>query len=554
MPSDLSLTSSETIAIIGAGATAALGMPTTDRQSHIFRDLSAKDADIRAVLAEHFAGRDLEIMECFLAFLDGNGGSIHEVTKDDVIHARAVYGAGKDDKTLSHRIRELRARYDWGAAKRVIAACPHNKRNDSLIRDAYSIIDRKLLAHQSLEAEDGSSLSATRLEGARNFLTLFINLLFASAWNRIAEGGKSETFERYKRFIRSFGTLMQKEGRRFCGKHPLQDRAFYLFSTSFVSFNFELVFPWIFMNVHRELNKGGTYIGDRPLKLWLDYGCEHRRRKVSDGTVVSALEFTEAVASRENEDGDAHVGSELNRCGKFYFAHGSSAWRECPVCARMTFLDGSTVGGWNYLSRGLFPAFPIPIFERGAMTLTKQEKAWSEGLALDALQCMHCGARTETTDAPMIMQTMHKATPTSFLEEIQRAVRISLAKARHIVLLGYRLPEDDTIWQQALSEAVRGRCNTENAAYCSVVAGIKGGCEWLCDDGLDRYVAAHRNKDDASEWGVPAIENAIAIFGKEHVRAWTGGIPQVFGTCDENAVNALFYPQWVEWHGTRLET
>ena len=54
-------------------------------------------------------------------------------------------------------------------------------------------------------------------------------------------------------------------------------------------------------------------------------------------------------------------------------------------------------------------------------------------------------------------------------------------------------------------------------------------------------------------YGIDAIENAIAIFGKEKVRAWTGGIPQVFGDCSEANVKDLFYPDFVEWNKTRLE-
>ena len=114
---------------------------------------------------------------------------------------------------------------------------------------------------------------------------------------------------------------MQKEGIHLSGQgKKFHDRDFYLFSTSFVSFNFEMVFPWIFMNSHYELNHQPPYIQDHPLKLWLDYGVEHRGRKLDDkGNIIPTLEFTESVASRENEDD--HIGTPLNRAGKFYFAH-----------------------------------------------------------------------------------------------------------------------------------------------------------------------------------------------------------------------------------------
>ena len=94
---------------------------------------------------------------------------------------------------------------------------------------------------------------------------------------------------------------------------------------------------------------------------------------------------------------------------------------------------------------------------------------------------------------------------------------------------------------------------TLNATFCTVVVGHKGENHWIHPDELESYVELHRNADDADAWGVKAIENARAIFGKDKVRAWTGGIPQVFGTCTENDVKNLFYPDFVNWAGTRLE-
>ena len=545
-------THSETLVFIGAGATAKLGMPSSNDQTTIFRDLCKKEASKEASLSKFFSEPDLQRVVAFLSFLDSD--NFYEVSDDDLKSAKVVYGE-QTDGLLKRRILELRTEYDWNAAKKIIKICPHDEKKDNLIRDVYSIIDGKLLSHQSLKVSIEKSeeiLSESRLQGARNFLTLFINMLFASAWNKIADGEKSEEFNQYKKFINSFDRLMQKEARDFYRRYSVESRDFYLFTTSFVSFNFEMVFPWLFMNSHYELNHQKSYMKDRPLKLWLDFGCEHRGRKTNlDGEIISTLEFTEAVASRENED--EHIGSELNRCGKFYFAHGSSNWRECPVCGRMTFYFGYSRNKWSYKSKELTSPFPIPLFGMDKInSLTAKEKEWRKQLRFDSLQCMHCGAETVASDAPMIMQTMYKSTPTSFLEEIQRNVKVSLEKAKHIVLLGYRLPVDDTIWQHAFAEGVRSR-QEGNEAFCSVVVGYMGEKRWLYGEELMHFVDAHRKADDSAAWGADAIENAIAIFGKEKVRAWTGGIPQVFGECTEMDVKKLFYPDFVEWKNTRLE-
>ena len=565
MQDDFKSIHSEVLVFIGAGATASLKMPQTYDQTKIFRTLSDKsNADeARTELLKWFSEPDLSKIICFLNLLYGTEKSIFEISEKDLKNAKAVYRID-DDKLLRKRILELRSEYDWNAAKKVLNICPSSiGDNDNLILDVYSIIDKKILTGQSLKVViDGEEeiISPSRLQAARNFLILFVNMMFASAWHTIIAERDADLliqFEKYKKFINSFDRIMQKEGRIFFSnkKHAVQNRDFYLFTSSFVSFNFEMVFPWIFMMSHKELNQHAPLIkGDHPLKLWLDYGCEHRGRKTIENTVVPTLEFTESVASRENEDGTNHVGTELNRTGKFYFAHGSSNWRECPICGRMTFYFGYSDKKWNYKSKELIPLFPIPIFGTDKIKyLTKKETEWRKELRYDSVQCMHCGAETKALDAPMIMQTMYKSTPTSFLEEIQRNVKVSLANARHIVLLGYRLPPDDTIWYQSFAEAIRAK-NSDNAAYCTVVVGYKGRNEWLYKDELEKYVKNNRKEDNAEDYGVSAIESAWAIFGKENVRAWTGGIPQVFGSATENDVKELLYPKdFVDWKETRLE-
>lgn len=553
---------SEVLCVIGAGATAALGMPTTAAQTQIFRELSESSDEQKSkeILSHYFSDGDLIKMLAFLNLLYGDDEkNIFQISESDIQNAKILY-ENHDRNLLEKRIHELRQEYDWNAAKKILKLCPNpnDKNSDNLILDAYSVIDKKLISRQSLKVQNDKILSTSRLRGARNFLILFVNMLFASCWNEITKGKKSDEFKTYKKFVNTFDRMMQKEGQIFHQrKYDKSDRKFYLFSTSFVSFNFEMIFPWLFMNSHRELNHRPVYIQDHPLHLWLDYGCEHRGRKLNkNGEVVSTLEFTESYASRQNED--EHIGTPLVRGGKFYFAHGSSAWRECPVCGRMTFLFGYTDKKWDYKSKELIPFFPFPIFDMEKIQresgFTKQEQEWRKNLRYDSIQCMHCGAETKASDSPMIMQTMYKSTPTSFLEEIQRDVKVSLDKARHIVLFGYSFPKDDTIWQQTFAESVRSKLETDEKAFCSVVVGTKGENRWLSGGELLNYVKNHKKDDDKNEWGTLTIENAIAIFGENNVRAFTGGIPQVFGNCTESDVRELFYPKnFVNWKETRVE-
>ena len=154
----------------------------------------------------------------------------------------------------------------------------------------------------------------------------------------------------------------------------------------------------------------------------------------------------------------------------------------------------------------------------------------------------------------MIMQTMIKGMPTSFLDEVQRESRVLLRKARHVVLFGYQLPPDDILWQEAFAEAVRCRRDTDDKAFCTVVVGHLGEKRWLYGDDMMEYANKYRYTSDAVGRGARAIVNAVAIFGKGQVRAWCGGIPQVFYDGTEADVKEILYPEgFVDWKGTRLE-
>ena len=546
---------SENLVFIGAGSTSSLGIPTTSTQSKFFRKLAEakNEQELSNLLTNYFLEPDLSKIIAFLKILEVSD-SIFNISNSDIKNASHIFNNKKED-LLKKRIIELRLEYDWNAAKKIIKICPEplDSNNDNLIFDLYSIIDNKLLTKQSLNPNiDESTLPLTRLNGARNFLILLTNMLISSAWFKITIGEKEAEFEKYKNFIIAFDHLMLKEGftNNSVKNYKKESRDFYLFSTSFVSFNFDMVFPWIFMNSHYTLNHNPVYIQNHPLKLWLDYNVEHRGRKINNNNkIIPTLEFTESVASRENEDD--HIGTPINRAGKFYFAHGSANWRECPACGRLTFYFGTSEKKWNFKSSELIPPFPIPLFKSEQnIHRTEKEYEWQAILHNDSLQCMHCGQETKTNDSPMIMQTIYKSTPTSFLEEIQRNVKIELKKASHIILLGYSLPKDDVIWYHTFSEAVRSRINSNKEAFCTIVIGYKGKNCYLYGDELLKYIKSSPKDDEA--FGINAIINCISIFGLSKVRAWTGGIPQVFGKCTEADVKELFYPNFEQWKNFTL--
>ena len=120
-------------------------------------------------------------------------------------------------------------------------------------------------------------------------------------------------------------------------------------------------------------------------------------------------------------------------------------------------------------------------------------------------------------------------------------MRVCLENTKHVVLLGYSLPQDDVIYRAMLS-ACRARSRTP--VYCSVVVGTRGPDGWLTGDAMMQFVDAIRHDND---FGADTIQAAVDIFGRDRVRAYTAGIPRVFGLppCRERILN-LLYPVGVE--------
>lgn len=563
----------ETVLFIGAGATAQLGMPQSNLQTKIFRAFSSNEPNVRLeeILADSrpekifgmtpaFEGRNLEIMAAFIRFL---GNDLEKdwniIDEDDMANGQIVFGENVDERTLRSRIMELRREYDWNALKQIIPICPHDEGDDNLIRDVYTMIDMKLRDKQGIKVRGKNGnvvlIEPNRLPKARNCLVLFTNIIFANAWYGLSKGKRAEQFQKYVHFMDSLARMMQKEGGRFASRYDRTSPAFYRQSTSIITLNFEIVFLWLLFNANRRVNHAGFYLSETSQKMeqWLDFGVPSKSRKISsDSRDRSTGRFSysqdETSVFRANEC--CSPGSPVGRIGSFFFAHGCCNWRECPSCGRMMYYLGDE---WGDNSRHANPPFPVPLFENNDFNRTEKENEWKKRLRYDSLECISCGEETIASNAPMIMQTMIKGMPTSFLDEVQRESRVLLRKARHVVLFGYQLPPDDILWQEAFSEAIRCRRGTGDEAYCTVVVGHKGEKRWIQGDEMMKVVEKYRYTSEAIDRGVKAIINAVAVFGKDRVRAYCGGIPDVFGEGNEADVREILYPDWVEWKGTRLE-
>jgi hypothetical protein len=159
---------------------------------------------------------------------------------------------------------------------------------------------------------------------------------------------------------------------------------------------------------------------------------------------------------------------------------------------------------------------------------TDEAKSWDEG-RVDARACAHCDALTFTQHTTTIMQSNFKGTPPSFIQEIQNDLRVAVEAADHIILFGYSLPPDDVTYR-AFFAARQKRGNVR----CSVVVGTDYGDMWHEPDGIDRLLVEIK-RIKPYEPPATTLQAARDLFGKENVRFYGGGIPNVF--CDGDTVS-----------------
>jgi hypothetical protein len=168
----------------------------------------------------------------------------------------------------------------------------------------------------------------------------------------------------------------------------------------------------------------------------------------------------------------------------------------------------------------------------------------------DVIQCPYCEHFTYSHNAPIIYQTNFKGTHSSFIEEIQREAKVCISKTKHVVLMGYQLPSDDIAWRNAIMARKDSSAkDKERQYYCSVVVGHKGEDCWLEGKELQCWIDQKKGKvphEKLVDYGIPAIIAALSIFGDENVRAYTGGIPQVWcsgGIANKSKIEDLLYPK-----------
>ena len=232
-----------TVLLWGAGATAPLGLPTTDAQADCLRKLAAIGAGglaerVRSAFPKASWQEQRDIGDFLLILGDEDGRN-----NNDVAEALRRQFDQIDAVDRKRHMEKLRLIYNWSTLRRVILSCP-GEISSHWLQDLFNILDLHIQAnigfHASHPNRDAESafIRPDALPTARRALQLLIILQFVLGYRRLLR--HPDRLRPYRKFADSLARLMQKEGRLLATQGAdTKTRKYYLFGYSLVSMNWD---------------------------------------------------------------------------------------------------------------------------------------------------------------------------------------------------------------------------------------------------------------------------------------------------------------------------
>jgi hypothetical protein len=541
----------------GAGATKALGIRATAEQEEFIRCIAGGDdsrGSLRKRVAKALGSKVAKpwhdaLFDLITILGDGDAAydSITDFNGGQLKAMRRNWRRGASHEELCRRIVDLRLTYDWPALKSVFSICPGTATGKFRLNDLFNLLDMHIPTgfgfraparrgiSVSKTAPEAQFFDARRLIGAKNALLMILIASFYIDYQACITSNK-KVLAQYYEFAKALGRRMQRQGKTL-SKGKLDKPAFYQGDVGFVSLNYDPIALWVQFLANRKLNKSldGPRVGSPsvPLHLFHDFGHLIPARRIGKGDADRPwYPLNEGAAQRVNKI--KRAGDYKVRLTKFLFPHGCLCWRECPDCGKLSAFHGDE---WKLNARGLFPPPPLRAFDKRKCSawITGAERDQRERGKVDARECLHCDTLTYAQHTQAVMQSSFKPRLPSFIEEIQRELRATTMRASHIIFMGYSLPPDDVTYR-AFFSARRQRRGTE--VLCTVVDWDRRNPGWYKPTALKA-----RTFREASP-----VNAACDIFGKDNVRFYGGGVPDVF--LDKGKVTDAKLEQLLSWHST----
>ena len=183
----------ETILFVGAGATAALSMPQTSKISEFLGDIcEVEDLTIHSVLGEiRFLDEKFNNDVALMAYvLDSGYDGLKDIDFNDPFLKKAFPDVSS--QAIIKTVSNLRKHYDWSALRLILKS----KKGDSkgkldgrdFTQEVFTLMDVCLRDERGFEVFHNGEiifLTVDRIKAAYETLILFINTMFAYAWNKL---------------------------------------------------------------------------------------------------------------------------------------------------------------------------------------------------------------------------------------------------------------------------------------------------------------------------------------------------------------------------------
>jgi len=362
---------SKNVIFWGAGATAALGIRTTEGQAKFIQCITGahgKPQPLKERIAEALGqggakawGAAIFDLITILGDRDENYRSIGSIDEGEREAMRRNLPAPSDKDTENNRILYLRLLYDWPALKSMVRICPGSSTTTFKLNDLFNLLDMHGPLGFGVRAPvpfegGGQFYDARRLIGATNALRMLLGASFYIDYQECIHS-KGDVLRQYLGFASCLGRRMQRQAMDIAGQgQRLDEPNFYQGDVAFVSLNYDPIALWVQFIANRELNEsaGVQHIGSVPLHLFHDFGHLIPAQRVSgEEANWPWYPMNEAVAQRLNEP---PVSASRVRLTKFLFPHGCLCWRECPDCGKLSSYHGDQ---WKLDASGLFPPPPL---------------------------------------------------------------------------------------------------------------------------------------------------------------------------------------------------
>ena len=213
----------KTVVFWGAGATASLGIRTTQEQSRFIRDLALDETSLDERVRKALRGKDDSpwgaALRDLLTIL-GDGRSVEDATEVSDREIEAMQRNWNATSDLRRRIFNLRATYDWPSLTVIIKACPGSRRsevdrepeNDEgfKINDLFNIMDLHDQSGHGFHAGN-TFLTPQQVASAKSALKMLLHAMFFIDW-QVAREDKIGQLALHYDFAHILGRRMQRAG------------------------------------------------------------------------------------------------------------------------------------------------------------------------------------------------------------------------------------------------------------------------------------------------------------------------------------------------------